>query len=197
MKYKSLLTLLVLVASLGFVRAQTSAFTIQIPVSIPLGNTADFIDQVAVRGISIEYQYFTKRNFAIGGELGHSTFYKREENKVYTEGSASLSGIQYRYQYAYPILVTGTYFPTTEGKLKPYAGLGLGTIANKRRVDMGIFTSENTHWQFALRPEAGFIFEASSSVGFKLGAKYYSSFASSDLSGQSNLSINVGIVFIK
>ncbi|NVJ87695.1 MAG: outer membrane beta-barrel protein [Algoriphagus sp.] len=197
MNYKSLLTLLVLVGTFGFANAQTSAFTIQIPVSIPMGNTADFIDQVSVRGVSIEYQYFTKRNFAIGGELGHTTLYKREENKVYTEGTASLSGIQYRYQYAYPILATGTYFPITEGMVKPYAGLGMGTIANKRRVDMGIFTSEDTHWQFALRPEVGIILEPSPSVGFKLGAKYYSSFGTSNLNGQSNLSINVGIVFLK
>ncbi|TFV94284.1 hypothetical protein E4S40_09620 [Algoriphagus kandeliae] len=177
--------------------AQQSAFTIEVPLTIPLGNTADFIDQVALRGVNIQYQRFIKKTFAVGGEIGYSTLYKKEEQKVYTEGSASLSGVQYRYQHAFPILVTGTYFPIVEGSIRPYAGLGIGTIAQDRRIDMGIFTSEKTHWQLAIRPEIGLILQPSSSVGFKLGAKYNSSFASSNLDGQSNLSVNFGIVFIK
>ncbi|WP_026956831.1 outer membrane beta-barrel protein [Algoriphagus vanfongensis] len=195
---KTLYTALILVfAFAGIAKAQHSAFTIEIPVTIPVGNTADFIDQTAIRGINIEYQRFIKPEFAIGGEIGHSTLYKREDSKVYTEGTASLSGIQYRYQYAYPILVTGTYFPMTAGKVKPFAGLGIGTVAQDRRLDMGIFSSEETHWQFALRPELGLFFEPSPQVGFKLGAKYYNSFESNNLEGQSNIGINFGLVFLR
>ncbi|MBY5951430.1 outer membrane beta-barrel protein [Algoriphagus marincola] len=190
-------SLLFLFLGLGVAKAQTSAFTIEVPVTIPLGNTSDFIDQSALRGINIEYQRFVTREIAVGGEVGHLTLYKREENKVYTEGTASLSGVQYRYQYAYPILVTGSYFPVVEGKVKPYAGLGIGTIAHDRRIDMGIFTSQDTHWQFAIRPEVGLIIEPTSQIGFKLGAKYYSSFESNNLAGQSNLGINFGIVFLR
>ncbi|SHO64359.1 outer membrane beta-barrel protein [Algoriphagus zhangzhouensis] len=197
MKKTLYISILLVFASLGLAKAQHSAFTIEIPVTVPMGKTADFIDQTGIRGINLEYQRFIKPQFAIGGEIGHTTLYKREENKVYTEGSASLSGIQYRYQYAYPILITGTYFPITEGEIKPYVGVGLGTMAQKRRVDMGIFTSENTHWQFALRPEAGIMIEPSPQVAFKLGVKYYNSFESTDLNGQSNLGINVGLVFLR
>jgi hypothetical protein len=62
---------------------------------------------------------------------------------------------------------------------------------------MGIFTSQDTHWQFAIRPEVGLIIEPTSQIGFKLGAKYYSSFESNNLAGQSNLGINFGIVFLR
>jgi hypothetical protein len=177
--------------------AQNSMLSLNYAVSIPIGNTSDFIDQASGRGFVAEFQVFTKRNITFGGELGHFTLYKRELNKIYTEGSASLSGVQYRYQQSYPIFATGTYFATTEGSVKPYGSLGLGTIAHNRRIDMGIFSSENTYWQFALRPEIGILIAPSDSFGFKIGAKYYQSFASSGLDGQSNIGLNFGFVFIR
>lgn len=177
--------------------AQTNMFSFNYAISLPTGNTADYIDQASGRGFTFEYQRFVNSNLAIGFELGHTTLYKREANKVYTEGTASLSGVQYRYQYQYPILVTANYFVVTGGPIRPYVGLGIGTVAHDRRIDMGIYTSENTHWQFAIRPEAGLLIQPTSqSLGFKIGAKYYSSFESNDLAGQSQLGFNIGIVFI-
>ena len=177
--------------------AQNSMLSLNYAVSIPIGNTSDFIDQASGRGFVAEFQVFTKRNITFGGELGHFTLYKRELNKIYTEGSASLSGVQYRYQQSYPIFATGTYFATTEGSVKPYGSLGLGTIAHNRRIDVGIFSSEDTYWQFALRPEIGVLIAPSDSFGFKIGAKYYQSFASGGLDGQSNIGLNFGFVFIR
>jgi hypothetical protein len=177
--------------------AQNSMLSLNYAVSIPIGNTSDFIDQASGRGFVAEFQVFTKRNITFGGELGHFTLYKRELNKIYTEGSASLSGVQYRYQQSYPIFATGNYFATTEGSVKPYGSLGLGTIAHNRRIDMGIFSSEDTYWQFALRPEIGILIAPSDSFGFKIGAKYYQSFASGGLDGQSNIGLNFGFVFIR
>ncbi|UZD22998.1 porin family protein [Algoriphagus halophytocola] len=197
MKKSIVLIALLAMIFAGTAQAQNSLFSINYAVSIPTGNTSDYIDQASGRGIKLEYQRFLNRNFAIGGELGHYTLYKKETGKVYTEGSASLSGNQYRYQYSYPILVSGAYFPTTEGILKPYAGLGIGTIAHDRRIDMGIFSSEETHWQFALRPELGLLVRPAQYIGFKVGAKYYQSFSGDGLDGQSNVGIDFGIVFIR
>jgi len=195
---KSILLLALLVMIIAEkANAQKSLFSFNYAVSIPTGNTSDFIDQASGRGFTAEFQVFTKRNITIGGELGHFTLYKRELNKVYTEGTASLSGVQYRYQQSYPIFATGTYFATTESSVKPYATLGVGTIAHNRRIDMGIFTSDKTHWQFALRPELGILISPSDSFGFKIGAKYYQSFSSSELDSQSNIGLNFGFVFIR
>ncbi|MEP1954754.1 MAG: hypothetical protein ABJJ26_07440, partial [Algoriphagus sp.] len=103
----------------GTAQAQTSFFSINYSVSIPTGNTADYIDQVSGRGIKLEYQRFLNKNIALGGEIGTYTLYKREPNKTYTEGSASLSGVQYRYQNTYPILFTGTYYANETGMVRP------------------------------------------------------------------------------
>ena len=197
MKKSIILVALLVMVFASATQAQSSFFSINYSVSIPTGNTADYIDQVSGRGINLEYQRFIKPSFAIGGEIGSYTLYKRESSKVYTEGSASLSGVQYRYQNNYPILITGTYYANRTGEFRPYAGLGLGTIAHDRRIDMGVFSSEETHWQFALRPEVGILYRPAQYVGFRLGAKYYQSFSSSNLDGQSTVGLNFGIVFIR
>lgn len=45
--------------------------------------------------------------------------------------------------------------------------------------------------------EAGIMIEPSPQVALKLGVKYFNSFESTDLNGQSNLGINVGLVFLR
>ena len=197
MKKSIILIALLVMVFAGVAQAQTSLFSINYSISIPTGNTAEYIDQVSGRGLKLEYQRFLIKNIALGGEVGIYTLYKKELNKVYTEGSASLSGVQYRYQNNYPILLTGTYYANETGTVRPYAGLGVGTIAHDRRIDMGIFTSEETHWQFALRPELGVMIRPAQYVGFKVGAKYYQSFSSSSLAGQSTIGIDFGIIFLR
>jgi hypothetical protein len=197
MKKLILLSTLLVILIAEKVTAQKSMISLSYNVSVPTGNTADFIDQASGRGFVAEYHKFINRNIAYGAELGHYTLYKRELEKVYTEGTASLSGVQYRYQQSYPIMVSGSYFAFTEGMLKSYGSLGVGMIAHNREIDMGIFGSQNTYWQFAVRPELGILIEPSEYVAFKIAAKYYQSFSGGGLSNQSNLGLNFGIVFIR
>lgn len=194
---KNILVTLLLIVSLSAVsKAQNSLFSFNYVVTVPLGNTSDFIDQVSGRGFVFEYQKFINPHTTVGIEAGHTTLYKREEEKVYTEGTASLSGIQYRYQYSYPILATANYYALRTGVFRPYAGLGVGTMASQRKIDMGIYTSDKTHWQFAIKPEIGALIQPNANMAFRVGAKYLTGFKSNDLDGQSNLNFNFGIVFI-
>ena len=197
MKKLVLLPVLLVLCFIGKTHAQNTMSSVNYAVSVPTGNTADFIDQASGRGFVAEFHKFINRNIAFGGEIGHFTLYKREERKVYTEGTASLSGIQYRYHQSYPIMVSGSYYAFTEGIVKPYGSIALGTIAHNRKIDLGIFESANTYWQFALRPELGVLIAPSEYVGFKIGAKYYQSFSGGGLPGQSTIGLNVGIVFIR
>ncbi len=197
MKKILLLPALLMALFIGKTSAQNSVLSVNYAVSIPTGNTADYINQASGRGFVAEYHKFINRNIALGAEIGHFTLYKREQNKVYTEGTASLYGVQYRYQQSYPIMISASYFAFTEGIVKPYGSLAMGIIAHNREIDMGIFESSNTYWQFALRPELGVLIAPSEYVGFKIGAKYYQSFSGGELNGQSNIGLNVGIVFIQ
>lgn len=194
---KNIIATILLVFGLSVItNAQNSLFSFNYAVTVPLGNTSDFIDQVSGRGFVFEYQKFIDPHWAVGLEAGHTTLYKREEDKVYSEGTASLSGIQYRYQYSWPILVTANYYALRTGLIRPYAGLGVGTMASQRKIDMGIYTSDQTHWQFAVKPEIGTLIQPNPDMAFRVGAKYLMGVGSDNFDGQSNLNFSFGIVFI-
>lgn len=176
--------------------AQNSLFSTSYVITVPLANTSDYIDNVSGRGINFEFQKFINPHVTFGVEAGHSTLYKREEEKVYTEGSASISGVQYRYQYTWPILATANYYALRTGLLRPYAGIGLGTMASHRRLDMGIYTTDKTHWQFAIKPEVGALIQPNANMAFKVGAKYLMGTGGDNFDSQSNLNFNIGFVFI-
>lgn len=191
-----LLTFILLVGITSLSKAQNSLFSFNYAVTVPMGNTSDFIDQASGRGFVFEYQKFINPHVTLGLEAGHTTLYKREDEKVYTEGTASLSGVQYRYQYSWPILATVNYYALRTELFRPYAGFGIGTMASHRKIDMGIFSSNKTHWQLAIKPEIGTLIQPNPNMAFRVGVKYLMGFESNDLAGQSNLNFNFGIVFI-
>ncbi|RIW12588.1 porin family protein [Algoriphagus lacus] len=193
---KHLILFLLLIGVGVSANAQRSLYSFNYAVTLPTGNTADFIDVVSGRGFVFEYQKFINDHVAIGGEVGHSTIFKRTENQVYTRETASLSGIQYRYQYSYPIMATASYYHSFTDLLRPYVSFGIGTIATNRTIEMGMYESNDTHWQFGIRPELGTLIQPSDNVAFRIGVKYYGTLEGGGLEGQSNLGFNVGLVII-
>jgi opacity protein-like surface antigen len=191
------LTLWVVLIGFGITaKAQNSLYSLNYLVTLPSGNTADFIDVVSGRGFSFEYQKFINDHVTIGGELGYSTLFKRTENEVYTRETASLSGIQYRYQYAFPIMATAAYYHSFTNLIRPYVSLGIGTIATQRTIQMGMYESEDIHWQFGFRPELGTLIQPNDNMAFRFGVKYFGTLEGGDLAGQSNLGFNIGIVIM-
>ncbi|HSF55577.1 MAG TPA: hypothetical protein VLA71_17610, partial [Algoriphagus sp.] len=139
---KNLILFFLLIGLVATASAQRSLYSFNYAITLPTGNTADFIDVVSGRGFVFEYQKFIKSNVAIGGEVGHTTIFERTDNEVYTRESASLSGIQYRYQYSYPIMATAAYYHSFTNLFRPYFSLGIGTVANKRTIEMGMYESD-------------------------------------------------------
>jgi hypothetical protein len=143
----------------------------------------------------MEFQRRQKENLEFGLETGWQTFYQREESKVYTDGSASISGIQYRYTNIAPILAGVKFYKTGKESVEPYAGVGLGVMYVNRSTDFGLYRITTEVWPFTIRPELGVLFHFQPGVSAMIGAKYYAAFSTSDLDAQSYLSFNVGFVF--
>ena len=191
---KKIVMFLLATVCIGGVFAQGS-FTATYPISIPMGDLSDYIGQTSFRGFSMEFSKRQKKNLDIGLEASWHTFYERQNPSVYTEGTASVSGVQYRYTNTVPLLAGVKYLKETDGNFTPYAGLGLGTIYVNRSTDLGLYRITNETWQFALRPELGVLIKAGSGVSGVLGVKYYAGFGTDDLDGQSYISINLGLMF--
>lgn len=173
-----------------------SNFIASYSIAMPTGDLSDYIGQTSFRGISFEYNMRLKSNLELGLETGWNVFYEKVSEKVYTEETASVSGVQYRYTNAVPIIAGAKYHFKNDSKIKPYGGLGLGTVYVDRDTDLGMYRISNDQWQFSVRPELGIRYEyGGGGKGLQIGAKYYANSGNDDLDGQPFVSLNIGFVF--
>lgn len=175
-------------------KAQNSS-TLMYNVAVPMGDLKDFINPVSARGLSFDYQYMMTDNVALGFGIGWQVFYEDIGFFESTDGTATISGYQYRYLNSFPAHFTATYFLDNGGLVIPYGGLGIGIAYNLRNTDFGMFTIEEDAWQFSLRPEAGLLFDLSYNFAMKLNIRYVQSFKAKDLGAQNYLAFGAGFVF--
>jgi hypothetical protein len=168
--------------------------SLQYTVGIPFGSLKDHTSQVSGRGVTYEFQKEVAPSVTAGINLAYSVFYERKAYDSYTSGNATLTGVQYRYNNLFPVVVNAHYY-IGEGAVMPYLGLGAGTLYDLRNTNMGIFSIEEKNWHFLIAPEAGFIFTLSSFMNLKLNAKYDNAFKTKDVNGFGNLNVSFGFVW--
>jgi outer membrane protein len=174
---------------------QESYISVQYGVSFVSGDMSDFIAKVSWRGFLLEYRSALNDNLLAGVDAGWNVFYEKKDQDSYTVGTATLSGIQYRYQNSFPLLATVDFLISSDEALKPYAGLGIGSIYNERAIDMNLYRLTEDTWQFALKGELGLLYELTQAASIKLAAKYYNGFKTNTLDNQGYFSISMGIAW--
>jgi len=190
---KNIFLILALLTTYAVANAQSHT-SVQYTMGIPFGDLKDHTKNVSGRGVTIEFHGEITTKISLGTSFGYSCFYDRMPYGSYTDGTATISGIQYRYNNMIPMLVNGQYW-LTDGPFKTYVGFGVGTLYNLRNTDMGMYTIEENNWHFLMSPEAGIVFEMNASTGIKLNAKYDSAFKTSDADAFGNLNLSIGFIF--
>lgn len=197
---KKLIILLAFIALAGgsaFAQGYTS---IHYDIGIPVGKTSDQIGKGSFRGVGLDYRKAINGNLAAGFSLGWQVFYEKKDLATYSGTLANrpveLTGVQYNYLNAVPLHGNINYYLGDEGDaIRPFIGLGVGTTYFERKIEMGLYASTTDAWQFSIQPEAGLIYELSTTMGAFVGAKYTQGFNTSELDGQSYISINVGFAW--
>ncbi len=174
---------------------QDSYMSVQYSVSFGTGDMGDYISKTSWRGMLIEYRGYVSSKIFVGMDAGWNVFYENKDYDTYTQGTESLSGIQYRYQNQVPLLATLDYLIVTDKALKPYVGLGIGTMYSERSTDMNLYRYELNSWQFALKGEVGLLYEINYSSAVKLAVKYYNGFKTNSLGNQGYVSVNLGMAW--
>lgn len=173
--------------------------TVQYSMGYGVGNTHDFISRMSFRGVSIDYKNFgVSDKVALGFDLGWNTLYMDRDYASYTstDGSTTVSGKQYRYLNSFPILLTADYFfQNSDSYVRPFAGLGVGTIHSIKTVDMGLYSFESKDWHFGIKPQAGVWVGFDDATQFTLSAEYLYGFKTKDVDALQYLTLNVGFVF--
>lgn len=194
MMKKSIITILMLAGSLTMF-AQGGYSTLSYTVGFPMADMKDFTENVSGRGIAFDYNYLINDNFSIGLGLSWQTFTDDLGYQSIVDGTATLSGYQYHYVNSFPAHLTGTYFLDGDN-LRPFFGLGVGTIYNMTDADIGIFRFEDNVWHFSLRPEAGVQFNLNYRTGIRVSARYNHAFEAGDIGSFSYLALGAGIVWM-
>ena len=169
--------------------------SIQYSVGVPLGALQDHVEKVSARGVNFEFHSEINAQITLGVNLGYNVYYERKDYASYTINNATLSGVQYRYDNVFPMLVNAHYNFST-GTIIPYVGLGLGTLYNLRNTNMGVYEFEQNNWHFLVSPEAGAMFDLSPYTRIKLNVKYDQAFKTKSADAMGNLTFNVGFVFV-
>ncbi|VAW26636.1 hypothetical protein MNBD_BACTEROID06-529 [hydrothermal vent metagenome] len=182
--------------------AQTSYWTFSWPISMGIGNTNEYIAKTSFRGISITGASFITDNISIGGEWSWEVFdeIKRDLLPLDISGdgfAGAVSGTQYRYLNTIPIFANAHYYLGENGALRPFAGLGIGTVYVDQRTDIGLVTIQSQTWRFGVQPEVGvFIPMGLSGVGVSLKAKYRYATKASDAEAVNMFSFDIGFGFM-
>ncbi|MEK6783622.1 MAG: OmpW family outer membrane protein [Bacteroidota bacterium] len=196
---KNFLLISILAMSSISALAQDGYTSLHYDISFALGNTSDFISQPSFRGVGFDYRKMVTGNVGVGISMAYHTFYERKDYDTYSfdDGVTSLSGVQFRYLNALPLHISSNYYFGEDGdQVRPYLGVGIGTLFSERRTEMGQWSSTTNSWQFSLLPEVGLLYQISSDAYLFTAAKFTTPFKNADFDSQPFLSLNIGMAWM-
>ncbi|MBL7982531.1 MAG: hypothetical protein JNL52_12065 [Flavobacteriales bacterium] len=184
-----------LAASALLAKAQENIYMFEYSMGFPTGDLRDYIDEPSFRGFNFGYRYMLDENRALGLDIGWQTFYEKKDYATYTDGTSSITGIQYRYTNAFTASLQIDQVFNEGSDIRPFIGLGAGTSYMRRTLDMGLYRLERDPWQFMLQPEAGVSLYTTNGNLVMLTFNYYWGFATKQLDAQSFLAVGLAYAF--
>jgi opacity protein-like surface antigen len=187
-----ILALIVIGFSLQYAAAQ-GRFGITYNTALPLGETADLVGKYSFRGFGLEGRWEVGNKLDIGFNASWNVFYESASGS-FSEGSSTLTGTQYRYLNAYPIMFTAYKGFGNSETFFPYVGMGVGTIKADSQKEMGLWYQESNNWHFGIAPEIGAIISPLNSFDFIVSIRYNYGVKVKDSPAVSYLGINLGVL---
>lgn len=155
-------------------------------VAIPSGDAHSFVEgNTSWLGLTLEGNWLVRPSMSLGFVLGWQEFWK-QTHEVEELPNGAISGAQYRHLNTFPMLVTTRLFSSSgEGRMRPFAGVGIGTYYTRQLLDVGVNEFTSDVWQFGVAPEVGVAFAGAQGVSAQLRARYNYPIKSGDFVGGS------------
>lgn len=169
--------------------------SLQYAASFGIGDLNKFISAPSWRGINFDYRKVVEDVVGIGFEVAWNSFYEKKDYATYTKDTRSITGTQYRYVNAVPMMASFNYYLSPDQQITPYAGLGIGTLYSENYVNMGLYTLSENAWHFLLKPEIGVNFNLNEAFALTMVAKYYVAFKTEDVGARNYISTNIGFTW--
>ncbi len=167
-------------------------------ISIPTGDTKDFVDATSFRGFGLDFRKVVAPSTTAGFMAGWNVLYERRQG-TYTYGDATVTGTQDRTINSFPIMVNvHRYFGQKRGT-RPYIGVNAGAMVVIQSFELGVYGVEEDNWDWGVAPEVGIVIPTQSGAGIVINARYNWSFTFQDLQGDDKdlayWGINIGFVW--
>ncbi len=171
-------------------------------ISIPTGNTSDFISNTSFKGLSIDLRKFISHNASVGFLVGWSTF-EEETNETISTSVGDVSGEQNRLINSFPVMITTDYYFGEGREFRPFIGIGVGMYYFYHQLEHTLESTdsnlESSKWHFGIAPEVGFVYLLESVYAF-VNVRYNYAFSAENeitkiSTSQSYLTFNIGFAF--
>ena len=167
-------------------------------ISIPTGNTSDFISNTSFKGLSIDLRKFFSHNASIGFLVGWSAF-EEETNEAISTTIGTVTGEQSRLINSFPVMITTDYYFGEGREFRPFIGIGVGMYYIYHQLEQVEENLESNKWHFGVAPEVGFVYLLESVYAF-VNVRYNYAFSAENeitkiSTSQSYLTFNIGFAF--
>jgi outer membrane protein W len=185
--------------------AQDDHFGMSWDITVPLGETSDYISETSFLGFTMQWRKFVTPNVSLGASFSwnvlDSRSFETQEFNFKPDGvdrqiAGALSGEQFRYLNSFPMVVEAAYYlgDPYESKVRPYGGLGVGVTPIQKRTEIGLVAITDTNWHFTLAPEIGILIPLDQ-VDLFAAANYNYAFKANNSIDYSFITFNIGLMF--
>jgi len=166
-------------------------FNLHYQISLPMGDTKEYIEETGFRGVGLEWRKQVDGPFSAGLSFNWNVF-----NEVRTEVAeidrGHVSGTQNRTINAFPMLVTGHYTFSPKSDFRPFAGMGMGAYLIEEKLGIGIYSISDSNWHFGLAPEIGFLYSIGFNTNLFVSVRYNYALEAGDAGSHSYIGLNIG-----
>lgn len=199
---KILIIIAVFVSTASF--AQRAFWSVNYNMSFAVGEQVDYIGDPSYRGWGIDGRGFLTQNMSIGGSFSWEVFDQIYRNlpPANLENEAgningTITGTHYRFINTLPILVNAHYYLGSNGAMRPYFGLSIGTSWVEQRTDIGLVSLQSDGWGFAVQPEFGLMLPFGlTGTGLNISGKFRYTTKTSDTIPISFFTLGIGLGFM-
>jgi outer membrane protein W len=153
-------------------RAQEWLWGAEYMVSSSTGETKDFVNDFSWRNFGIEGRNMVEDNVSVGLYFGWNVFAEKTDSLIQFDEATAVSGVQFRYINAFPIMATAHYYFGRRRSVRPYVGAGVGTYYAENRLEIGLVAFQTKNWHLGVAPEVGLLIPVNWDVRAMLNVRY-------------------------
>ncbi len=135
-----------------------SLYLVNWEITQPTGKFgSDYIDELSLRGVSVEGRYFLRHNVSLGLSFSWNRFVQTHDNASMPINNGTATGPVFRDLSMFAIRGIG-HFYLLNGPLRPYVGAGIGGSWDYAYQQTADLSRHQSNFDFIVSPEVGLIY---------------------------------------